>query len=169
MPNDSIEDALKEVYALAPADIVPLDTIEISYVGIADTLYLVRDHKEWSLTLEDLSIKTFKPCGFRFIPPASGKDGLQQMTIAVDNVGDEVADFFESLGSALSEPVKVTYRPYLSNDTTTPQMDPPLVLFLTDIQMTVFEISGRATFTNIVNAKYPTEYYTRQRFPGLAG
>jgi len=48
-------------------------------------------------------------------------------------------------------------------------MNPHLVLFLVDLNMTVFEITGRATFTNIVNTKYPTQYYSSQRFPGLVG
>ena len=167
MPNDSLEDALKEAYALAPNDEYVIDTLEISYTGLADTLYLVRDRFEKTFTLEDATVKTFKPVGFRFTPPAAGKDGRQQMLLAIDNVGAEVSDFFDQLGTALTEPVKVTYRPYLSSDTTTPQLNPPLVLFLVDVQLTLFEISGRATFTNIVNAKYPREYYTRERFPGL--
>jgi len=169
MPNESLTDALQEVYALAPNDVVALDTIEISYIGLSETLYLVQDRKEWDFTLEDATTHTFKPCGFRFIAPTAGKDGVQQMSLAVDNVGTEVTDFFEALGTELTEPVKVTYRPYLSNDTTQPQMNSPLVLFLVDIQMTTFEITGRATFSNIVNTKYPTDYYTAQRFPGLVG
>ena len=169
MPNESIEDALKEVYALAPSDRIVLDTIEISYTGLDETLYLVRDRVEWSLTLENSQTKVFKPVGFRFTPPASGRDGAQQMSLAIDNVGQEVGDFFEALGTDLTEPVKITYRPYLSDDTSAPQMDPPLILFLTDVQLTTFEISGRATFTSILNVKYPTEFYTRSRFPSLAG
>lgn len=169
MPNESLEDALKEVYALAPNDEVVLDTLEISYVGLTETLYLVKDRVEWDLTLEDLSTQTFKPCGFRFIQPAAGKDGVQQLSLAIDNVGSEVPDFFEALGTELTEPVKVTYRPYLSSDTTQPQMDPPLVLFLVDINMTAFEVTARATFSSVVNTKYPTQYYSAQRFPGLVG
>ena len=169
MPNESIEDALKEVYALAPNSVIPLDTLEISYVGLPETLYIVKDRVSWDLTLEDSTTHTFKPCGFEFIQPAAGIDGVQQLSLAVDNVGDEVNDFFNALGTELTEPVKVVYRPYLSNDTSGPQLDPPLVLFLVDITMDVFKVSGRATFASIVNSRYPTQYYSAQRFPGLVG
>lgn len=167
MPNNSLDDALKEAYALAPADQVILDTLEIQYSGLPEVLYLVRDRVPHDLTLEDASTHTFQPTAFRFVAPGAGKDGLQQLRLAIDNVGEEVTDFFEALGTELTEPVEVTYRPYLSTDTSAPQMDPPLRLFLTDVELTAFEITGRATFTSVVNAKYPTEYYSRDRFPGL--
>lgn len=168
MPNDSLDNALKEVYALAPNDQVVLDTIEISYVGLSESLFLVKDHRAWTLGLETGEFQEFRPVGFQFIPPAAGKDGFQELTLSVDNVSEEVTDFFELVGTELTAPVDVIYRPYLSSSPNAPQMDPPLHLFLTDITMDAFKVSGRATFTNIVNAKYPSEYYTRARFPGLA-
>ena len=64
-------------------------------------------------------------------------------------------------------PVEIIYRPYLSTDLTQSQMIPPLVLYLKDIQITAAQIVGRATFMDVVNKKFPTELYTRARFPGL--
>ena len=56
---------------------------------------------------------------------------------------------------------------YLSNDLTQPQLDPPLSLILQDVQITMLQVSGRATFADVINKKWPTEYYTRARFPSL--
>jgi len=69
----------------------------------------------------------------------------------------------------VSGSVEMTYRPYLPSDPTKPQMTPPLVLVMTEVRVTSIEVSGRATFANIVNLKYPTQYYDRKRFPGLGG
>lgn len=169
MPNDSIEDALKEVYALAPNDRVPLDTLELSHPSLSESIFMVQDRKAWEFTLEDgVTVKTFEPVPFRFTPPAVGDNGIQEMRLAVDNIDRRVTDFIDSIGT-INAPVEVTYRPYLSDDPTTVQMNPPLLLFLTDIQIDAFEVTGRATFTNIVNFKFPTAYYDRQRFPGLSG
>ena len=167
MPNESINEALKEVYALAPNNRVALDTIQLSHPSLEESIYMVQDRISWDFTLEDgVTVKTFEPVPFRFTPPAVGENGIQEMAIAIDNIDRRVTDFIDSIGE-INAPVEVTYRPYLSDDPTTPQMNPPLLLFLTDISIDAFEVTGRATFTNIVNFKYPTDYYDRKRFPGL--
>jgi len=166
MPNNSIDDALKEVYALAPNNRVALDTIQLSHPSLSTSIFMVQDRIAHDFTLETGQTVTFEPVPFRFTPPAAGDNGIQEMRLAVDNIDRRVTDFVDSIGT-INAPVEVTYRPYLSDDPTTPRMNPPLVLFLTDLQINAFEVTGRATFTNIVNLKYPTEYYDRARFPGL--
>ena len=66
-------------------------------------------------------------------------------------------------------PVKVQYRPYLLEDLTTPQSEKPLTLYLTDVVVTLFEVTGRASFTDFINRPFPrrTETYNRDRFPSL--
>ena len=66
-------------------------------------------------------------------------------------------------------PVKLTYRPYLSTDLTAPQLDPPLVLNVTDVKADVFKVTARATFADLLNKKHPLQMYTRARFPSLGG
>ena len=128
---------------------------------------MVQDTRGWFLTLEDSTEQYFEPVPFRFIPPASGKDGFQEMTLAIDNVDRKISDFIEKIGVESREPVKIYYRPYLSNDTSGPKLNPPLVLNLVDIKINVFEATGRASFTGIINTRYPSELYTRDRFPSL--
>ena len=43
MPNESINDALKEVYSLAPNDRVALDTIQLSHPSLEESIYMVQD------------------------------------------------------------------------------------------------------------------------------
>lgn len=168
MPNAALTAALKEAYARAPSNVVYLNTLEIAHPSVASK-YIVRDRKDWNLTLEGGGgVKTFKACPFRFSLPASGDNGIQNLNIAIDNVDREISDFINTVKESVN-PVSVIYRPYLSTDTTTPQMNPPLVLTLGNIVITAVQITGRASFADIINKPFPhpSEIYTRERFPSL--
>ena len=168
MPNTSYSAALKEVYALAPSDVFPLNCLELSHTDLAEPLYIVQDRKEQEITLEDgTTVVTFQPVPFPFSPPDSNEDGIQTMNLSVDNVDQQVTDFLDQITTG--DPLQVKLRIYLSDDLTTPQLDPPLVLYLTEVQIDLLTVSGRATFTDIVNVNAFREYYDRDRFPGLRG
>jgi len=166
MPNASLTAALKEAYALAPTEVVILHTLQISHPALTSDLFIVQDQVEHDFTLEDLSIETFEPVGFRFELPKIGDRGLQELTIAIDNVDRRITDFVNTIKGQTGT-TEVRYRPYLSTDLTTPQMIPPLLLFLKEISITAIEIQGRATFADIINKRFPSEWYTRDRFPSL--
>ena len=144
-----------------------VDAIHRTQIDLAQTLYIIQDRQERTLTLEgDLGTKLFSPVGFRFNLPTINNSGLQELTISIDNVDRVMSDFLEKI-KGYNSPVVITYRPYLSNDPSKPQMDPPLVLYLRDVVVNAYEISGRATFADIVNKKFPNEIYSRLRFPSL--
>jgi len=168
MPNESLELAMQEVYALAPNDRVVLVTLQLSHPALTETIYMVQDRVAQNFTLETGETVEFEPVPFRLTPPTSGEDGLQELNIAIDNVDRRISDFLELVESERA-PVVMTYRPYLSDDPSKPQLDPPLVLSLTDVKINVFEVAGKASFSNITNLKNLTEYYDRRRFPGLGG
>lgn len=159
------EDAIKEAYATAQSDVYYLETLEIAN-PLVETLYLVRDRVDHNLKLENGQTKLFTGTGFRFTLPNAGDNGLQELALAVDNVDRRVTDFIKDVLPS-HDPVEVKYRPYLSNDPETPQMNPPLVLYLTDIQVTATEVTGRATFADVLNRKFLAELYNRRRFPAL--
>ena len=166
MPNPSLEDAIKEAYASCPTNKVILDTLEIRQGLVQSPIYLVRSRQGITALDENGTSKTFYPCGFQFSLPAQNEEGFRSLNIAIDNIGRAVSDFVQAAISE-EEPVEVIYRPYLSDDLTTPQMIPPLVLFLKDLQITTTQVTGRATFMDVVNKKFPSELYTRLRFPSL--
>lgn len=166
MPNPSLQDAIKEAYAIAPSNKVILDTLEIRQTGVQAPIYIVRSKRKIIALDEDAVSRTFLPVGFQFALPPENEEGFRSLNISIDNIGRQVSDF---VNAAISQrvPVEVIYRPYLSDDLTRPQMIPPLVLFLRDIQITTEQVTGKATFMDIVNRKFPTELYTRARFPSL--
>jgi len=166
MPNITYQDAIKEAFALAPADQVILDTLEIRQGTVQEPVYLVRSSREIYAKTEDAQFHLFIPVGFQITLPAENTEGFRSLNITIDNVGKSVLNFINTSKSH-RVPVEVVYRPYLNTDLSTPQMNPPLVFYLKDIQVTPQQIVGKATFMELVNRKFPSELYTRLRFPFL--
>lgn len=166
MPNDSLSEAIKEAYANTTYDNVILDTLEVR-VGLAGTpRYLVRASTPKSLQLETLSLVTFQPSGFRFTLPEVNEEGIAEINVAIDNIGDDIKDFMKEV-SGSGEKVYLTHRAYIEGVSTTPEIDPPYAFVMTDIIMDEYELKGRATMRDMINKKFPSELYNRQRFPSL--
>lgn len=164
--NDALSTAIREAYAACPRNVVVLETLEVRHASLATPLYLVRALDDVTATLETSESVTFRACGFSLSLPATGPDGLQELTIVVDNTDRAVSDFL--LGTLdLDQPVELVYRPYLATDLTGPEMDPPLRLEVRDATIGAVDVTVRATFHNLQNAAFPREYYSRQRFPAL--
>lgn len=164
--NDSLQDAIKEAFAIAPSNKVILYTLEIRQEGVQDPIFLVRSLRSIDAYDENGVLHTFEPIGFDFSLPPSTDEGYQHLNIAIDNVGRRVIDFIEAAKASV-EPVQIIFRPYMSDDLSSPQMDPPLVLYLKDVTITAAQVVGRATFADIVNKKFPSQLYIRERFPSL--
>jgi len=166
MANPSLSEAIKEAYVVCPTNKAVYDTIEIRQVGVQSPIYLVKSRVGLIANDEDGIERTFRPSGFQFSLPPENEEGFRSLNIAIDNIGREVSDFIEAAKSS-RVPVEVIYRPYVSDDLSVPHMNPPLVLYLKDIQITTLQVTGRATFLDIVNKKFPSEYYTHGRFPAI--
>lgn len=163
--NRAYEAAIREAYATARTDLVYLETLQISS-DVMPPVFLVKDLQDHVFTLEDGTQQTFVATAFRLALPASNATGLQDLNLAIDNVDRRISDFVVG-ASKSSKPVEVTYRPYIHTDKTKSQLKSPLILFLNDIQVTPVEVSARASFADVLNRRFLTEYYTRRRFPSL--
>lgn len=164
--NDSYTPAYREALACAPPGAVMINTIELRHDSIEGSLFLAQSKEDLELTLETGQVVTFEAVPFRLTLPKKSPEGLQELGIAIDNVDRRISDFC-ALASTFTTPVEVLYRPFLLDDPTTPQMDPPLSLFLKSVSITATEVSGRASYADIINKKFPRDLYTRKRFPGL--
>lgn len=164
--NESFTAAIKEAFALAPTTKVILHTLEIRQDGVQDPIWIVQSRRTLEAKDELGVDRVFEPVGFQFALPPSNEEGFRSLTLSIDNVGRRVMDFVETAKTE-RETVVIRYRPYLSDDLTGPQMDPPLELYLKDIQVNTHQVSGRATFADVVNKKFPSQTYTRERFPAL--
>lgn len=161
------QEAAKEAYASAPSDVVTLKTLEISH-PLTGTLYLVANREPLTLTLEDLSTHVFTASSFEITLPAKSEEGLQDLNLRLDNSDLQVTDFL-NIVKLSKEPVVVKYRPYLSSDLTTPQLNPPLTLFIKPVSIGLVDVTAQGSFLDIINRKFPNEYYIDSRFPAIAG
>lgn len=166
--NNSWSEAIKEAMAVAPSDVVIINTLEIRHPSIGGRLFIAQSLVDFEATLETGETVVFEGAAFRFSLPAAGEGSMPELTLSVDNVDQRVGDFCD-LASDFLDPVEVYFRPYLSTDLTQPHLDPPLSLFWKDVQVTAFEVTGRATMLDFINAKFPRTLYTRANFPGLGG
>jgi hypothetical protein len=166
MPNDHLHPALVEAYAIAPANVAYLHTLELSHPSMSRPLYLVQGFFHKQMRLESGAWTKFRACAFNFTLPATDDGGLQELSITIDNADNRVSDFCES-AMDFPAPVEILYRPYLSSDLETPLMDPPLRLFLLGVTVSEAQVSGRAVPVDFLNLKFPTEIYNSVRFPPL--
>lgn len=166
--NTTFTTALLEAFALAPPGVVYLKTLQLSHPSLGgQDKYIVADRVAWTLLDENAVSRDFEARAFRLALPPAGDNGLQQLTIGIDNVDLVISDFLK-LCLAYTAPVAVTFRAYRSDDPNTVQNNPPLLLSLTDIEVGDIEVVGTATFADILNRSFPSELYTRDRFPGLS-
>jgi hypothetical protein len=169
MPDPTFSDALKEAMASAPSKVVIIETLEFLHPALEAPLRLCKTLEDMTLGLEnDLGTALFTACGFSITPPSSGEVGAQELGIGVPNVDLAIGQFIDA---ALSEasPVQVIMRYYNSNDLSQPQNGRGIRLFLYDVVITAKEVTGRATFTEIINRRWPLpDYaYSKTRFPAL--
>jgi hypothetical protein len=165
--NPNLHPALVEAYAIAPASVSHVHTLELRHESLSEPLYLVQGyfHKEIK-TDPSGPYHNFRACAFNFTLPATDDGGLQELTITLDNANNRVSDFCENAMN-FPAPVEILYRPYLSTDLTTPLMNPPLRLFLENVTVSEAQVSGRAVPVDFLNLTFPTELFDSVRFPPL--
>ena len=174
MVNTLLSEAIREAYASAPADLVIIHTMELRHSTFAGgVIRIVQAHKDLEATLEASAplnpseTVTFKAFAFQFTLPSISEQANPTVTLAIDNVDRSMLMNVEkTLGSDTT--IKLTYRPYLSDDLSGPQFDPPLHLEFVNISADVFRVTGKARFPDLTNIKFPRVLYTTANFPGLA-
>jgi hypothetical protein len=163
--SSAYSEAIREAYSICPSSKTLVDTLEIRHPD-KDPIYLVKDQLEMTARLEDGTWVDFEPLAFDFKLPKSADTGAQSLDVSIDNTNNHVAEYLNSVKASL-KPLTIIYRPYLLEDLTKPQMSPPLTLTLTSALITVTQVSGRATYADIVNKRFPNDYYTPRRFKNL--
>lgn len=175
----SYSEEIQEAYASAPANEVAVDTIELYHPAFVDQLgqpaairvALAYDNLMLGLEADAIlnpgEMVEFLACEFTVTPPEFTQDGsIPSIQLAIGNVSREITKYLELAKQSLV-PIIVTYRPYLLSDPSYPQMDPPIVLQMSEIDVDVFQATGMATLEDIHNFPFPYEKYNINRFPGL--
>jgi len=171
--SNTLSEAIKDAYASVPTNKVILDTLSITNPTTGEVIYLANHQDDHILTLENGDTVTFEKSAFTFKLPNAGSNGRQDLQLQMDNNDRRILDFIISatnnaiVNSVVMPPCECVYRPYLLPDTSAPQMDPPLTLTLKGGRMKDGVLSAKATFADVLNTDFPSENYTRDRFPNL--
>jgi hypothetical protein len=108
----------------------------------------------------------FVALGFDLELPPVDTIPVPEIVVTLDNVGREIAKHLDA-AAVSQERIEVMYRPYLSTDIEGPQMDPPMTMTLSEVEVDVFRVTGRARVLDIGNKAFPSEIYTTRKYPGL--
>jgi hypothetical protein len=108
----------------------------------------------------------FVALGFELELPPVDTVPVPEIVVTLDNVGREITRHLDA-AAVSQERIEVTYRPYLSTDIEGPQMDPPLTMTLSEVEVDVFRVTGRARVLDIGNKAFPSDIYTIKNYPGL--
>lgn len=173
------KEAIQEAYASAPVNEIAVDTFELyhpSFVNELNQPTAIRvclAHEDLMFGLEADAILNpgqmvkFLACEFTAtLPDVSEDGGTPSIQLGIANVSREITKYLELAKQSLT-PIKVTYRPYLLSNPSVPQMDPPIVMEMSEIDVDVFQATGTATLEDIRNFPFPYETYNITRFPGL--
>lgn len=179
MTDSTLSEALKEAYASAPSDVILLHTLELrhpSFVnedGRPTAIRVVRDNVNHICTLEDSAPfdagkeVEFIAMGFDLELPPVEAIPVPEITLTLDNVSTEIIQYLDR-AIETQDMIEMTYRPYLSNDLSCPQMNPPITLVITEITADISKISATARMMDIGNKSFPAENYTVKKYPGLS-
>lgn len=179
MTDNTLSEALKEAYASAPSDITLLHTLELRHPAFVDengkptAIRVVRDNVNHICTLEDSApldagkAVEFIAMGFDLELPPVEAIPVPEITLTLDNVSTEIIAYLDK-AIETQDMIEMTYRPYLSNDLSCPQMNPPITLVITEITADISKISATARMMDIGNKSFPAENYTVKKYPGLS-
>ena len=169
---DLESEALREAYAVAPADTVVLDTLEIDRSGPGDTpIYLTNNYTSFTAEISPGTSVTFQAIPFSLKLPEKLQDTLPSLSVAIANPNQVISDYLRaSIGLGL--PIFVKFRQFLakSNGTViTNQMPTPMTFHIGPVQYGLDKVEVQCLFPNIANRRFPNENYTVRKFPGLRG
>ena len=167
---DLESEALREAYAVAPANTVTLDTLEVSVTG-ETSIFLTNNYAAFTTTLETGASATFQRIPFKVNLPSKGKDELPVMRISIANPNQIVSNYLRAAKIA-KKPVTIKFRPFITTDdgvTFTYQLPVPMTFNVGPVDYGIAQVSVQCLFPNIANKKFPNESYTVRLFPGLRG
>ncbi len=176
--DETLSEALKEAYASAPTDAILLHTLELTHPSFVDddgnstSIRVVRDNQDLSAFLEDTASLNageeveFIAMAFDLSLPPISNSPTPEITVTIDNVSTEIIAYLDK-AIETQDMIELTYRPYLSNDLSAPQMNPPITLTITEINVDILKITATARMMDIGNKSFPSENYTVAKYPAL--
>lgn len=157
--------SLAVYYASAPADEVPISSLEILHPDIA-TILTCSGYEDQTLTLESGETLVFPASGLDVALPEKSTEGQQNLTFAIENVtGTALREIQRVLRGNSKEPIKVNYRLYLTSDLQHPKLVLKMLMVTADFQYVTTQV--QASYMDIINRAWPRKRYTAEFAPGI--
>lgn len=171
----SLSQAAAEVASVAPVGVVLWETFELRHPAFDGPIRVVNktDGQPLRATLEagapaqggqEVEFVAL-PVSAR-LPEESDQGRSPELIVELDGVSGHIAAQLDLAIQAL-DPVEVTFRLYVSSDTTAPAMLPVLNMILSDVVVGETRVTATARFMDPVNRGFPAKDYTRAEYPGL--
>lgn len=178
--NENYTEAIREVGTLNHDEIPIIETLTVWHPNTGG-ISLVNDREPfagYASTATNSGIIFCEPSNFSLQLPESSKDGTQFMSITFSNVSGEGSKFLEKVPIESPSPIEIVHRIYLGlnnvypnervGQIAKPQLDPPLRMQALNVEISPFQISLKASFKSLINAKYPNYKYNLDDFPALS-
>ena len=159
----AISTRLRTVYASAPTDTAIIATLDMELPG--EHVRLVDDFEDMTLGVNGVP-QVFEACGLDIALPTKDNSGNQSLQFALGILDDDRINELVVTALDADQPVYLTYREYLSTDTSAPAAAP--------IRMTVLggefnedTLGLEASYYDLLNTAWPRERYTLANAPGI--
>lgn len=176
--SDNMTTAIKEAYASVPSDEIIFDTLEFRHDSFKDeynqpfALRFIRDFADRALTLEDSAPLNaseevnFIACAFDVVKPPEEDAPRPELTITLDNIGRPLTEHIDN--AVVSEnQIEVTYRPYLSTDSSKPQQIIPITFIVKRVSVGIMKVIITCTPKMIGERPFPSREYSIEDFISL--
>lgn len=144
-----------------------VETLEIYHEDTNMEYFFCKYPSELDLTLEDGTIKNFKPSNFVVKLPPYEENGHLDITVAFASVGFSYIREIENIIKNHSSKIKFKYRLYLENKYKYPQTQAPFVFSVSAIDMSNRNVTFNGSLLMSIQTKIPKINYTVENFPGL--
>jgi len=161
-----ISPELQEIYATA-VDQPFVETLSFTHSRFTKDWHITNDMKSWTMKDENGADVTYEQLPFAVKLPTRDGQGTQELQIAIANAGLDMMKEIELAQEKPDEVIQCSYRVYLAVDGSSPEIDPPLRLSISEVTADLETINCTASRFDLMNRAFPRNIYTTEDFPGL--
>lgn len=169
-----ITTAMKQTYAVCPTGVTLYQTIELYYAGWDEPVRVCRGYDTIEATLELTAPRNpgepviFLPIGFGLKLPALRETELPYLEVSIFDASTLLVTPIDQAREDPDAQIDVIYRTFASNHLHEPGETYTPVLRMSNVHYDELSVSGRATYLDILNRRFPGREYGFDEFPGLA-
>jgi hypothetical protein len=171
----TLGEALQEAIATARQDRALLYAYELWHPTFTDPIYFVDNTEDLVATLEPNAPRaasetvTFLACPVSLQRPEEGDQaGNPKLVMQRPGVSGLMRDALNAARAVASlDPFEIIERVYASDDTSSPEMLPPLTMEVTAVELAGITARLEATFGDFANVMVPRAIFRRSQYPGL--